>query len=60
MRLGQKTHELMSDYLRLLSQYTVQEHHITTLIDQTAQRMRSDFEKSEKKDYTRYDKNNTR
>lgn len=48
----------MSDYLRLLSQYAVQEHHIQQLIDQTANSMRSEFEKSEKKDYTKYDKNN--
>lgn len=58
MRLGQKTHEIMSDYLRLLSQYEVQEHHIQQLIDQTAHHMRTEFETSAKKDYTKYDKNN--
>lgn len=58
MRLGQKTHEIISDYLRLLSQYAIQEHHIQQLIDETSNRMRSEFEKSEKKDYTKYDKNN--
>ena len=58
MRLGQKTHEIMSDYLRLLSQHAVQEHHIQQLIDETTNRMRSEFETSAKKDYTKYDKNN--
>lgn len=58
MRLGQKTHEIMSDYLRLLAQYDIQEHHIQQLLDQTSNSMRSEFQASAKKDYSKYDKNN--
>jgi len=56
MRVGEKTHHLLSDYLNLLKQWPLDEEAIQTIKDRIVEEMRSEFEISKNRDYTSYDR----
>lgn len=56
MRVGEKTHHLISDYLNALKYEKVQEGDIQPFKDRIIEEMRSEFEQSKTRDYTSYDR----
>jgi len=56
MRVGEKTHHLLSDYLRALKQWPIADDQIQSFKDRIVAEMRSEFEISKNRDYTSYDK----
>jgi len=56
MRVGEKTHHLLSDYLKLLKQRPLSEGDIQILKDAVAQEMKTEFQLSKERDYTSYDR----
>lgn len=56
MRVGEKTHHLLSDYLRALKQWPIADDQIQSFKDRIVAEMRSEFEISKNRDYASYDK----
>lgn len=57
MRVGEKTHHLLSDYLKALKKWPLEEASIQAFKDRVVNEMRKDFEISKTRDYTSYDRN---
>ncbi|HMS90826.1 MAG TPA: PD-(D/E)XK nuclease family protein, partial [Candidatus Absconditabacterales bacterium] len=57
MRVGEKTHHLLSDYLKALKKGPLEEASIQAFKDRVVNEMRKDFEISKTRDYTSYDRN---
>lgn len=51
MRMGEKTHHLLSDYLKLLKQSKVEETTVQTLKDEMVEIMKQEFEMSKIRDF---------
>lgn len=58
MRVGEKTHHLLSDYLRALKKWDQDETAIQGFKDRVVDEMRKEFEVSKNRDYTSYDRDN--
>jgi len=58
MRVGEKTHHLLSDYLRALKKWDQDEVAIQGFKDRVVDEMRKEFEVSKNRDYTSYDRDN--
>ncbi len=58
MRIGEKTHHLLSDYLRALKKWPQDEEAIQKLKDRVMDEMKKEFEASKTRDYTSYDRDN--
>ena len=58
MRVGEKTHHLLSDYLNALKYEKVEEGDVQSFKDRIVEEMRSEFDVSKTRDYTSYDKDN--
>jgi len=58
MRVGEKTHHLLSDYLNALKYNKVEPGDIQSFKDRIVEEMRSEFEASKIRDYTTYDRDN--
>ena len=56
MRVGEKTHHLLSDYLKALKQHPLTLEEIQSLRDAITQEMRTEFQLSKDRDYTSYDR----
>ena len=56
MRVGEKTHHLLSDYLRALKRWPLDVSQIQSLKDVVTTEMNRDFEISKTRDYTTYDR----
>lgn len=56
MRVGEKTHHLLSDYLRALKKWAQNEEAVQTYKDRVVAEMRKEFELSKNRDYTAYDR----
>ena len=56
MRVGEKTHHLLSDYLRALKKWEQNEEAIQGFKDRVIDEMRKEFEVSKSRDYTSYDR----
>ncbi|MFA7298711.1 MAG: PD-(D/E)XK nuclease family protein [Candidatus Absconditabacterales bacterium] len=56
MRVGEKTHHLLSDYLRALKRGDFEEGTIQKFKDRVIDEMRKEFEISKTRDYTAYDR----
>lgn len=56
MRVGEKTHHLLSDYLKALKISPMSDEAIQALKDAIAQEMRTEFQLSKDRDYTTYDR----
>lgn len=56
MRVGEKTHHLLSDYLNDLKKWPLDEAAIQVLKDRVIKEMRDEFEVSKNRDYTAYDR----
>ena len=56
MRVGEKTHHLLSDYLKLLRQRPLSDGDIEILKDAIAEEMRTEYQLSKDRDYTSYDR----
>ena len=56
MRVGEKTHHLISDYLNALKYGKTEEGNIQPFKDRIVEEMRSDFETSKTRDYISYDR----
>ena len=56
MRVGEKTHHLLSDYLRALKKWPLEEGAIQKFKDRVVNEMRTEFETSKTRDYTSYDR----
>jgi hypothetical protein len=52
MRMGEKTHHILSDYLRLLKQGKVEENTVQTLKDEMTEIMKKEFLQSKERDYS--------
>jgi len=58
MRVGEKTHHLLSDYLNALKYEKIEEGEVQSFKDRIVEEMRSEFETSKNRDYTSYDRDN--
>ena len=58
MRVGEKTHHLLSDYLRALKKWEQDEEAIQAHKDRVMGEMKKEFEISKTRDYTSYDRDN--
>ncbi|MFA6256324.1 MAG: PD-(D/E)XK nuclease family protein [Candidatus Absconditabacterales bacterium] len=58
MRVGEKTHHLLSDYLRALKKGKQDEEAIQSHKDRVIDEMKKEFEASKSRDYTSYDRDN--
>jgi hypothetical protein len=56
MRVGEKTHHLLSDYLNALKQGKVEGEDTQQFKDLVVDEMRKEFEVSKNRDYTSYDR----
>ena len=56
MRVGEKTHHLLSDYLRALKKREITEEDIQGFKDHIVEEMRQEFEISKTRDYAAYDR----
>ena len=56
MRVGEKTHHLLSDYLNALKQGKVEAENTQQFKDLIIDEMRKEFEASKTRDYTSYDR----
>jgi 2-methylcitrate dehydratase PrpD len=56
MRVGEKTHHLLSDYLNALKKNDLDAEAIQTLKNCVVDEMRKEFEISKTRDYTTYDR----
>lgn len=56
MRMGEKTHHLLSDYLNALKLWTVVSWDVQIFKDRIVQEMKHEFELSKTRDYTSYDR----
>ncbi len=56
MRVGEKTHHLLSDYLRALKKWPVTNEEILLFKDAIVSEMKTEFEISKLRDYTSYDR----
>lgn len=56
MRVGEKTHHLLSDYLNALKKWELDEEAIQAIKDRVVDEMRKEFEVSKTRDYTSYDR----
>lgn len=56
MRIGEKTHHLLSDYLNLLKQWPLDSDRIQQLKEGIIKEMRDEFDISKNRDYTSYDR----
>ncbi len=56
MRIGEKTHHLLSDYLRALKKWPVDTTALQAAKDRVLEEMRTEFEVSKTRDYTVYDR----
>jgi len=56
MRVGEKTHHLLSDYLNALKRGKVEAGDIQSFKDRIVEEMRNEFEISKTRDYTSYDR----
>ena len=56
MRVGEKTHHLLSDYLNALKKWDLDEVAIQSFKDRVEDEMRKEFEISKNRDYTTYDR----
>lgn len=52
MRMGEKTHHILSDYLRLLKQGQVEDTTVQTLKDEMTEVMKKEFQMSKERDYS--------
>jgi hypothetical protein len=58
MRVGEKTHRLLSDYIRKLkNNQEVSPEEIAALKENIVNEMKSEYETSKNRDYTSYDRN---
>lgn len=57
MRIGEKTHHIIADYLRLVAKFTITDTHIQALKKKYEQIMQDEFIVSAKRDYKHYDIN---
>lgn len=58
MRVGEKTHHLLSDYLNAVKYCKAEPGDIQPFKDRIIEEMRSEFEASKNRDYTTYDRDN--
>lgn len=56
MRVGEKTHHLLSDYLNALKKWELDEAAIQAIKDRVVDEMNKEFEVSKTRDYTSYDR----
>lgn len=56
MRVGEKTHHLLSDYLNAFKKGEVEDWNIQSFKDRIIEEMRAEFEESKTRDYTSYDR----
>lgn len=56
MRIGEKTHHLLSDYLNALKKWPLTADDIQTFKDRIVTEMETEFAESKSRDYTSYDK----
>lgn len=56
MRVGEKTHHLLSDYLNAFKQGKVEEWNTQPFKDRIIEEMKNEFEESKTRDYTSYDR----
>jgi hypothetical protein len=56
MRVGEKTHHMLSDYLNALKKNPLDEAAIQAIKDRVIDEMRKEFEISKTRDYTAYDR----
>jgi len=52
MRMGEKTHHILSDYLRLLKQGKVETDTVQKLKDEMTEIMKKEFQQSKDRDYS--------